>query len=50
MLFGALIVWMYWRVAYVPGGQAIGWLERIFDPILKWVTALVRKRRTMHTH
>ncbi|HCY03799.1 MAG TPA: LPS export ABC transporter permease LptF, partial [Erythrobacter sp.] len=23
-LFAALIVWMYWRVAYVPGGQAIG--------------------------
>ncbi|HAV80198.1 MAG TPA: LPS export ABC transporter permease LptF, partial [Erythrobacter sp.] len=26
-LFAALIVWMYWRVAYVPGGQAIGALE-----------------------
>jgi lipopolysaccharide export system permease protein len=28
-VFGALILWMYWRVAYVPGGQAIGWLERL---------------------
>ncbi len=28
-LFSALIVWMYWRVAYVPGGQAIGALERV---------------------
>ena len=27
VLFAALIVWMYWRVAYVPGGQAIGGLE-----------------------
>ncbi|MFM5894490.1 MAG: LPS export ABC transporter permease LptF [Novosphingobium sp.] len=27
-LFSALIVWMYWRVAYVPGGQAIGALEK----------------------
>ena len=27
-LFSALIIWMYWRVAYVPGGQAIGALER----------------------
>ncbi|MDT0576771.1 LPS export ABC transporter permease LptF [Croceicoccus sp. F390] len=27
LVFAALIVWMYWRVAYVPGGQAIGWLE-----------------------
>ena len=29
-LFAALIAWMYWRVAYVPGGQAIGGLERGF--------------------
>ncbi len=28
VIFAALIVWMYWRVAYVPGGQAIGALER----------------------
>jgi lipopolysaccharide export system permease protein len=28
-LFAALIVWMYWRVAYVPGGQPIGWLESV---------------------
>nr|WP_280526612.1 LptF/LptG family permease [Croceicoccus marinus] len=27
-LFAALIGWMYWRVSYVPGGQAIGWLEK----------------------
>lgn len=27
VLFAALIVWMYWRVAFVPGGQAIGALE-----------------------
>ena len=26
-LFAALIVWMYFRVAFVPGGQAIGALE-----------------------
>ena len=29
-LFAALIVWMYWRVSFVPGGQAIGGLERGF--------------------
>jgi lipopolysaccharide export system permease protein len=28
VLFAGLILWMYWRVAYVPGGQAIGALER----------------------
>ena len=27
VIFAALIVWMYYRVAYVPGGQAIGALE-----------------------
>jgi lipopolysaccharide export system permease protein len=47
LLFAGLIVWMYWRVAYVPGGQAIGWLEKIFDPIVKWLASLVRRRRTM---
>jgi lipopolysaccharide export system permease protein len=34
-LFGALIVWMYWRVAYVPGGQAIGALETAFTKLGK---------------
>lgn len=29
-IFAALIVWMYWRLAYVPGGQPIGALERGF--------------------
>ncbi len=38
-LFAALIVWMYWRVAYVPGGQAIGGLERGFAKI----SAIFRK-------
>lgn len=28
--FAALILWMYWRIAYVPGGQPIGALERVF--------------------
>lgn len=27
-LFGLLIVWMFWRIAYVPGGQPIGALEK----------------------
>ena len=25
--FAAIILWMYWRIAYVPGGQPIGALE-----------------------
>ncbi|PZT90002.1 MAG: LPS export ABC transporter permease LptF [Citromicrobium sp.] len=27
VIFAALILWMYWRVAFIPGGQAIGALE-----------------------
>lgn len=44
VLFAALIVWMYWRVAYVPGGQAIGALERASAVIGKRLRALVRRR------
>ena len=29
-LFATLILWMYWRIAYVPGGQPIAGLERVF--------------------
>ena len=36
-VFSLLIVWMYWRVAYVPGGQPIAALERFFGAIGKWV-------------
>jgi lipopolysaccharide export system permease protein len=44
VLFAALIVWMYWRVAYVPGGQAIGALERAAVVVGKRIKALVRRR------
>ena len=27
-VFASLIVWMYWTLAHVPGGQPIVWLER----------------------
>ena len=29
-LFAGLILWMYYTIAYVPGGQPIGALERVF--------------------
>ena len=49
-LFAALIVWMYWRVAYVPGGQPIGALEKLFSTLGKKITGLwkrrIRKART----
>lgn len=44
VLFGALIVWMYYRVAYVPGGQAIGWLDKFAESFGKRLRALIRRR------
>jgi lipopolysaccharide export system permease protein len=44
-LFAALIVWMYWRVAYVPGGQAIGGLERGFAKLGKALRKLFGRKR-----
>ncbi|MBS1239836.1 MAG: hypothetical protein H6R45_542, partial [Proteobacteria bacterium] len=43
-LFAALIVWMYWRVAYVPGGQAIGALESGYAKLMRKVKSLWRRR------
>ena len=31
--FAALILWMYWQIAYVPGGQPIGGLEKMFAKV-----------------
>ncbi len=45
VLFAALIVWMYWRVAYVPGGQAIGGLERIFAKLGAGLRRLFARKR-----
>ncbi len=44
VLFAALIMWMYWRVAYVPGGQAIGALERVSAVAGKWLRSFLRRR------
>ena len=43
-LFAVLIVWMYWRVAFVPGGQAIGALESVFAKLGKRLRRLWRRR------
>ncbi len=44
-LFAALIVWMYWRVAHVPGGQAIGALESGAAKLGKRLGKLFGRRR-----
>jgi len=49
--FAALIVWMYWRLAYVPGGQPIGGLESGFARIARMIGRLfsgLRKPPRVH--
>ena len=45
VLFAALIGWMYYRVAHVPGGQAIGALESWFAKIAKRLGRIFGRRR-----
>lgn len=47
-VFVAIILWMYWQVAHVPGGQAIGWLERLFELISKRLRSLLSRGRRSH--
>lgn len=44
-LFAALILWMYWRVAFVPGGQPIGALETVFAKIAKQFRKIFGRKR-----
>lgn len=45
LLFAALILWMYHRVAYVPGGQPIGALETAAAKFGKKLRHLFGRRR-----
>ena len=45
VVFSLIILWMYWRIAYVPGGQPIGALERFADSIGKRLRALFGRRK-----
>ena len=44
-LFAALVLWLYYQLAYVPGGQPIGGLERFFGKAGKLVTSRFKRRR-----
>jgi lipopolysaccharide export system permease protein len=48
-LFSLLIFWMYWRVAYIPGGQAIGALESVYAKLVRKLKALWRRRQHIPT-
>ena len=45
VVFAALIVWMFYRVAHVPGGQAIGALESVYAKLLRRMRKLLGRRR-----
>jgi lipopolysaccharide export system permease protein len=45
VIFAAIIAWMYYRVAYVPGAQAIGFLETLFAKLVKQLKALSKRLR-----
>ena len=45
VLFAALIMWLYWRLAYVPGGQPIGGLEAIFAKIARVFKRMLAARQ-----
>ena len=45
VLFAALVIWMYYTLAHVPGGQPIGALERVFSKLGKAVTRRLPGRR-----
>jgi lipopolysaccharide export system permease protein len=44
-VFAVIIAWMYWRIAYVPGGQPIGALERFAENIGKRLRTLFGRRK-----
>ncbi len=44
-VFAALIVWMYYQVAHVPGGQPIGALESGFAKLSRLIGRLWRRSR-----
>jgi len=52
VLFAALIIWLYYTTAHVPGGQPIGALERQFARMGRWVVKLTRlgRRRMKKMH
>ena len=44
LLFTALVLWMYWQVAHVPGGQPIAGLERAAAKLGQAFARLIRRR------
>jgi lipopolysaccharide export system permease protein len=47
IVLAALIGWMYYRVSFVPGGQAIGALEAAFAKLMRRIRAFFRRHSRM---
>ena len=47
LIFGGLVVWMYYTLAHVPGGQPIGALERVFSKAARAVVRRIPGRRML---
>ena len=47
LIFAALIGWMYYQVAFVPGGQAIGALETAYAKLAKQVRRFLKRGRLL---
>jgi lipopolysaccharide export system permease protein len=45
LVFTLLILWMYWTLAYKPGGQPIGALERVAVKVRGAIARLLRLGR-----
>ncbi|MFN3435927.1 MAG: LptF/LptG family permease, partial [Sphingomonas sp.] len=45
LIFAALVFWMYYTIAFVPGGQPIGALEKFFAKAWKSVAKYLPGRR-----
>jgi len=44
-LFAALVFWMFYQIAYVPGGQPIGAIDRVAAKLGKAIGKLLPGRR-----
>ncbi|WP_375397657.1 LptF/LptG family permease [uncultured Sphingomonas sp.] len=44
-IFTGLVLWMFYTIAFVPGGQPIGALERVADKVSSWIRRRLPGRR-----
>lgn len=44
-ILAAMILWMYYQVAFVPGGQALGVLEKLYAKLIRLLRRIFRRKR-----